>query len=340
MAKQLTRHKTLMIARLDLGALDELKEALPRLAQRPLAHLPYLKCDQVEAYWLDEIARDLADESSIAFVSRTAGGINGLVLCVDSPWDTKVVGRQVAIVKHFTQADGTRDWEVLDDLLNKVVRHAANRGTECLTCKVAPLHFAGIHALERHGFFLMDTLLNLLFDSSRTPLENVSVPERLNSFRTRLAKPEDLPEVLTLNEKAFARYFGRYHSDPKMPPGTGERVYDQWVRSSFEGWGDWILLAEVDDRIAGYAVWKKASPLEAKHSFDIAHCNLTAMHPHFFGQGLFTALALEGMRMAQGFSKHLDVPVHISNYPAHRAWLKLGWKITGVRHSFHKWLQA
>jgi GNAT superfamily N-acetyltransferase len=228
---------------------------------------------------------------------------------------------------------------VLDALLDEVIRAAVRRDTKCLTCKVQALHFAAIHALERHGFFLMDTLLDLLFDSSRTPLESVSVPKRLNGLRTRLAKPEDLPEVLTLNEKSFVRYFGRYHSDPKMPLGTGARVYDQWVRSSFEGWADWILLAELDDRIAGYAVWKKASPLEAKHSFDISHCNLTAMHPDFSGQGLFTALALEGMRMAQGFSKHLDVPVHISNYPAHRAWLKLSWKITGARHSFHKWLK-
>jgi GNAT superfamily N-acetyltransferase len=339
-AKQLTGDRVPMIARLDLAALDDLKKALPRLAQRPLAHLFYLKRDQVDAYWLDEIARDLADESSIAFVSGTAGRINGLALCVDSPWDTKVVGRRVAVIKYFTQADAARDSEVLDDLLKEVVRHAASRGTECVICKAQALHRAGIHALEGQRFFLMDTLLDFLFDSSRTPLESISVPKRLNGLRTRLAKPEDLAEVLTLNEKAFARYFGRYHSDPKMPPGTGARVYEQWVRSSFEGWADWILLAEVDDRIAGYAVWKKASPLEVKHSFDIAHCNLTAMHPDFSGQGLFTALALQGMRMAQGFSKHLDVPVHVSNYPAHRAWLKLGWKITGVRHSFHKWLKA
>jgi GNAT superfamily N-acetyltransferase len=327
-----------MITRLDLAAIDDVKNVLPRFTHRPLVHLSYLKRDQVEAYWLDEIARDLADESSAAFVSRTSERINGLALYADSPWDAQVVGRQVAIIKHLTQAEDARDSEVLGDLLSEVVRHAASRGRQCLICKVQALHCAGIHALERQGFLLMDTLLDFLFDSSRTPLDSVSLPKPLTGLRIRLAQPEDLPEVLALNEKAFARYFGRYHSDPKMPPGTGARVYDQWVRSSFEGWADWILLAEVDDRIAGYAVWKKASPLEVKHSFDIAHCNLTAMHPDFFGQGLFTALALEGMRMAQSFSKHLDVPVHVSNYPAHRAWLKLGWKITGARHSFHKWL--
>jgi GNAT superfamily N-acetyltransferase len=185
----------------------------------------------------------------------------------------------------------------------------------------------------------MDTLLDFLFDSSRTPLESISPPKRLNGLRTRLAKPEDLPEVLALNEKAFAKYFGRYHSDPKMPLGTGTKVYDEWVRSSFRGWADWILVAEVDDRITGYVVWKKASALEVKHSLDIAHCHLIGIHPDFSGRGVYTALAFEGMRMGHSFANHLDLPTHVSNYPVHRALQKLGWKIAGVRHSFHKWLK-
>jgi ribosomal protein S18 acetylase RimI-like enzyme len=329
-----------MIVRLDSAPAEDLKEALPRFAHKPLAHLSYLRRDQVDAYSLDEINQDLADESSIAFVSRISERINGLVLYGDSPWDTKVVGRRVAAIKHLTQTHGARDWEVLDGLLEEAIRDAAKRGVECLTCKVQALHHAEIHALERQGFFLMDTLLDFLFDSSRTPLESIRLPKRPNGSRIRLAKPEDLPEILALTEKAFATHFGRYHSDPKMPVGTGARVYEQWVRSSFEGWADWILVAEVDGRIAGYAVWKKASALEIKHSFDIAHCNLEAIHPDFFGRGLYTALTLEGMRIGGNFAKHFDLPAHAGNYPVHRGTLKLGWKISGVRHSFHKWLQA
>ncbi len=329
-----------MIARFDLAAIDDLKEALPRFAHKPLAHLSYLNRDQIEAYWLDEIARDLAGKSSIAFASRLSERIDGLVLFDDSPWDTKVVGRRIAVIKHLAEVGGARSSEVLDDLLDEVIRHAASRGTECLTCKVQPLHFAAIHALERHGFLLMDTLQDFLFDFSCTPLESISIPKRVSGLRVRLAEPQDLAEVLALNEKAFATHFGRYHSDSKLPPGTGTKVYNQWVLSSFGGWADWILVAEIDDRIRGYSVWKKASALEEKHSFDIAHCNLAGIHPNFFGRGLYTALTIDAMRMAQCFAKHLDGAAHISSYPVHRAWLKLGWKIAGVRHSFHKWLQA
>jgi hypothetical protein len=329
-----------MIARLDLAAIDDLKNALPRFAHKPLAHLPYFRRDQVEAYWLDEIAWDLAHESSTAFASRAADRINGLVLYTDSPWDTKVVGEPVAIIKYLVGADDTQDSRVLDGLLEEVLQHAANRGIHCLMCKVQPLQFGAIHALERHGFLLMDTLLDFLFDFSSASFEKIAPPQPLNGLRVRAANPEDLSELLALTEKAFANHFGRYNADPELRPGTGTKVYQEWMRSSFCGSADSILIAEVDDKIAGYSVWKKASALETKHSFDIVHCTLAGIHPNFFGRGLYTTLTFEGMRMAHKFASHLDGPAHVSHYPVHRAMLKLGWKITGVRHSFHKWLQA
>ena len=264
--------------------------------------------------------------------------MNGLVLYGDSPWDTKVIGEPVAVIKYLI-GTGENDAPVLDELLDRVLRHAADRGVHLVTSKVQPLQIAAIHSLERHGFLLMDTLLDFFFDYSRTPFDKISPPQRLNGLNVRLADPEDLPALLALTETAFAKHFGRYNSDPRMPAGTGARVYQQWVRSSFSGAADWILVAEVNNQIAGYSVWKKASPLEVKHSFDIARCTLAAIHPEFFGLGLYTTLTFEGMRIAQQFANHLDGPAHVSHYPVHRAMLKLGWKLAGVRHSFHKWLR-
>ena len=326
------------VAELDFAALEDLKESLPRLGHKPLAHLPYLRAGQVEAYWLDEIAQDLADESSLAFVSRSAGRIDGLALCVDSPWDTQAVKRRIAIVKHLAHANNSPDSKALDDLLTEVTVRAARRGVECLTCKVQARDPAVIRALERQGFLLMDTLLDLVFDSSRTPLGDIRLPNRPKRLHTRLARPEDPPEILALAHKAFANYFGRYHSDPKMPPGTGAKVYDQWVCSGFEGWVDWTVVAEIDGQIVGYSMWKNASALETKHCVDITHCNFGAIHPNFSGRGVYTALKLAGMRIAESFARHFDLATHIANYPVHRSTARLGWRIAGARHSFHKWL--
>jgi len=326
-----------MIARFDLTAIDELKEALPRFAHKPLSHLSYLRPEQVEGYLLDDIAQELTNECSTAFASYAEARINGLLLYSDSPWDTKVVGKPVAVIKYLV-GTGADDSRVLDQLVGELQRHAVSRGIRLPTCKVQPLQFAAIHALERHGFLLMDTLLDFFFDFSHTPFDKISPPQQLDGLQVRLANPQDLPELLALTEMAFAKHFGRYNSDPKMPAGTGIKVYQEWVRSSFNGAGDWILVAEVNNQIAGYSVWKKASALEVKHSFDIVHCTLAAVHPDFFGHGVYTTLTFESMRMAQKFGNHLEVPSHVSHFSICRAKLRLAWKIVGVRHSFHKWL--
>ena len=328
-----------MIALFDLTAIDELKEELPRFTHNPLPHLWYLKRHQIEGYWGDDIAQDLTNECSAAFASRAEDRINGLVLYGDSPWDTKVIGKSVAVIKYLLGA-GADDSLVLDQLLDEVLRHAISRGIKLLTCKVQPLQFAAIHALERHGFLLMDTLLDYFFDFSHTPFDEIRPPQRIDGLHVRLANPQDMSELLALTETAFAKHSGRYNSDPKMPAGTGTKVYQEWVRSSFNGAADWILVAEINNRIAGYSMWKKASALEVKHSLDIVHCTLAAIHPDFFGQGVYTTLTFEGMRMAQKFANHLDGPAHVSNFPVGRTKLKLGWKVAAVRHSFHKWLNG
>ena len=326
-----------MIARFDLTAFERLKEALPRFTHKPLPHLSYLRPDQIEGFWLDDIAQDLKNGGSTAFASYDDNRINGLVLYGDSPWDTKVVGEPVAVIKYIV-GTGEHDPRVFYQLLDEVLGPAASRGVRLVTCKVQPLQFAAIHALERHGFLLMDTLVDFVFDFSRTPFDKITAPRRLNGLDVRLANQEDLPELLALTAIAFAQHFGRYNSDPGMPAGTGIRVYQEWVRSSFKGAAHWILIAQINNRIAGYSVWKRASALEVKHSFDIGRCTLAGIHPEFFGRGLYTTLTFEGMRITHEFVNHLEAPTHVSHYPVQRAMLKLGWKIAGVRHSFHKWL--
>ena len=69
----------------------------------------------------------------------------------------------------------------------------------------------------------------------------------------------DLPELIALSEKAFADYNGRYHAERKISPASRQKFMVNGCGQSFQGWADWILVAEIEGEIAGYGIWKKPS---------------------------------------------------------------------------------
>jgi ribosomal protein S18 acetylase RimI-like enzyme len=329
-----------MITRLDMATIHGLREALPCLTHLPLAHLHHLSSNQRLAYWIDEISQSLTKESSIGFQSVASGETNGFIVYNDSAWDSNIMGRRVGTIEHLAvRDDDPQAAAILYELIEKLTRTLADRGTQCVVCKVQSNERAAIHALEQRGFLLMDTLQDFVFDFSRAPIEEINPPQRDKQLTIRRANPADLEALTAISEKAFANYFGRYHADPQMPPGTPIKIYIEWVRAAFSGWADWILVAEVCGKIAGYGLWRKPLEIEEKNSLRVAHYDLAAVDPEFRGRGLYTALALDGMDIARDYAQYLIGPVHVSHYPVQHNLQKLGWRISGARHSFHKWLR-
>ena len=329
-----------MIARLDSGVINELREALPRFGHVPLAHLHHLKSDQRLTYWLDEIIQSLADETSIGFGSMAASSVNGFVIYNDSPWDSKITERRIGTINHVAVIpDDRANTEILHALLDELLRSLVKRRTQCVVCKVQSDEPAVVHALEQRGFLLMDTLVDFVFDFSRTPIEGINPPRPDKQLKIRRAKPSDLSALMAINEKAFGAYFGRYHADRQMPPGAATKIYAEWVRSALDGWADWVLVAEINGTIAGYGLWRKPLEIEEKNSLRVAHYDLAAIDPEFRGRGLWTALMLDGMRIAREFAQYIIGPVHVANYPVQYSLQKFYWRSSGARHSFHKWLK-
>jgi ribosomal protein S18 acetylase RimI-like enzyme len=329
-----------MIARLDSAAINNLGEALPRLTHIPLAHLPQLDIERRRAYWLNEINRSLTDESSIAFAWVPAGRIDGFLIYTDSPWDSRIIGRRMGTVKHLAVAsDHPSGVKILRELINALTQPLAERGTQCVVCRVQSGELPSIHALEQSGFLLMDTLLDFVFAFSATgPAQmNLRPPDKRVSIRR--ATPQDLQILMAMNERAFAKYFGRYHADPRIPAGAATEIYSEWMRSAFGGWADWILVGEADGKIAGSGLWRLALPAEGENSPGVAYCDMVVVDPEFQGSGLGTALMSHGMGIARDVAQYLVGPVHVCNYSIQRTLQKVGYKIFGARQSFHKWLE-
>jgi ribosomal protein S18 acetylase RimI-like enzyme len=242
-------------------------------------------------------------------------------------------------IKHLGVASRPGDASsVATSLVAEVVRRVGDRDGDFVLCKAIPSDTAIIHALESNGFLLMDTLLNFVFDcrARGSNCHRQQIPE---SFELRLATTSDTEPLAEVAHSSFTGHFGRFHADPRIGRDAAARIYEEWIRSCVNGWADWIVVAIHDGRIAGYSAWKKPSALDAQHGIRLGHYSIGAVHPDFFGRGLFTALTRAGMEQVCSSADWIEAPTHVDNQAVQRGFLRLDWRIAGTQHSFHKWLK-
>ena len=113
------------------------------------------------------------------------------------------------------------------------------------------------------------------------------------------------------------------------------------MRSSLDGYADWIHLALVAGKIAGFSIWKRPSNAESQLKLRVGHFSIAGIHPDYHGQGLFTALTFAGMESLNGSVDIVEGPTHVNNYGVQMGYAKLGWRVlSDARHSFHKWMDG
>ena len=321
---------------------EQLEQVGPVLARSP--HKPYSALRlppavPVDALWLREVADALDADAGAVFAARVGSEVAGLAVCASQDWESRVLERKVAVLKHLVvPADDPHGPETLELLIRQVLAWAKACGVELLSCKAYTDDLTAINALERHGFLLRDTMLDYVYDPHRDPFDTVPRPEPFPGCTIRLATADDRGEVLRVSENAFGGHFGRFHSDPRLPRDVSTRVYREWLRSSCDGYADYLVVAEVAGRVVGYSVWKKPCSREEQFGLRLGRYSIGAVHHDFAGRGLFEALTHAGMARLREAVDRISGPTHVNNYPVQRGYTKLRWRIANAYHTLHRWL--
>ena len=292
-------------------------------------------------YWLEEIRADLQSPGAVLLLARARGRIAGLALLADLAWETRVLGREMWGLKHLAAGgEPPARAAVLDKLVHEAVRRAEGEDdADCIVHRCQADDAPAIHALERRGFLLMDTLVDYVV-SLEKPDSSLTVPLPPAGTTLRPAVPEDLDGLLEVARGAFAEHPGRFHSDERIARADAVHVYEEWIRSCLEGWADRVFVADCRGTIAGYSAWKKPSELERRNGIELGHYSIGAVAPEHAASGLFRALTAEGMHFLAGHARRVEGPTHASNVPVQRAYAALGWRAAGARHGFHRWSRS
>jgi GNAT superfamily N-acetyltransferase len=328
------------VSTLSLEQLSQVKPLIEKSRQKPYRFLLNdLQDGPIDSFWLSEIAGLSREERGEVFIAAKEGETVGIAAYSDLPWDTKVTGNRMGALKHvIVEQDSPQQQEIIEQLVNQIMDWAISQGIEFLLCRTYADDMATFHALEKKGFLLMDTLLDCIYDLQRDPLCSVPHPPLFEGVTIRLAGDDDVEELMNVAQAAFRNHFGRFHSDQRISKHQATQVYEEWMKSSCEGYADWILVAEINGRIAGFSVWRKPSPIEQSFGIRLGHYSIGAVHPDYQARGLFGALTYAGMELFDGIADYIEGPVHVINYPVQWAYTKLLWRISDARYSFHKWL--
>lgn len=262
------------------------------------------------------------------------GALPALLATHTLPWESSLFGVPCTAIDYLlSPADRPARRNAARALIEAAVGRARVGGTRFLSCKVYTDDLEMVHALEAHGFYLVDTALVYVID-----IPNSRWQPESDGFVVRAASPQDRDAVAAAFRSAFRKHFGRFQADPQIPSDIANSVYERWVEASFDGYADHIVVAESEGGIVGASFWKNSSTEERAHHVSLGHYSIGAVRPEAAGQGVFIALTQRGMRLFEQDARFIEGPTHVNNYPVQRGYERLGWKILDATHTFHLWL--
>lgn len=317
----------------------QLQQLIKRSRYKPYRSFPGVQEEDVVSLLQKEISAIENDHQLSAFVAKEGDNIIGFSLISELPWDSGIFGVRMSAIKHmYLDSESGNCSNAASALIEESVNWCRAEKYEFILRKINTDDIPCLHALEKNKFLLVDTLLDYAYDPYKKPFTNLIPPVMVAGGSTRLATLEDESELMSIASRSFDKHFGRFHSDPNIDHDLANKVYIEWIKSSLRGYADFVVLLEVEGRIAAYSIWKYPTSDEVEHNIPVGHYSLGAVHPDFFGMGLFYAITYEGMRRMVTRTKCVEGPTHINNYPVQRGYTKLGWQIYDAHYAFHRWL--
>jgi GNAT superfamily N-acetyltransferase len=211
------------------------------------------------------------------------------------------------------------------------LRECTEQQVQLLIARCSTERLDKVQEMERHGFFLTDTLV--YWRKDRINAHSEALP---GGFAVRSAVPEDAPELERIAARVFHHYPGHYHADPRLDKARCDEVYSSWAANACRDRdlsSEMILItSHRTGEIAGFAALKRCND----HEFD---GTLYGVAPAFQGQGLFRQLLQRSQQwgLDHGFTRML-YSTQITNVIAQKSLARQGFEPLRSLYTLHKWL--
>lgn len=217
------------------------------------------------------------------------------------------------------------------DTLVSVNGFCRDKGVTLLIARCPASELGTAQAMERDGFFLVDTLVYYARHLEKTP-----IPSDIGKVPIRPVRPGEEEAVQRVAAESFRGYFGHYHADGRLPRKQCDQVYTSWaVRScTSREVADEVLVAELDANIVGFATLRLNGPEEGEGV-------LFGISPSAQGHGIYRSFMIRGMEwcVSKGATRMI-VSTQINNVAVQKVWARLGFEPSHAYYTFHKWFDG
>jgi len=191
-----------------------------------------------------------------------------------------------------------------------------------------------LNELEKKGFEIKDIQATYKYKLINIQHNFAQISDEV---KLRNAELKDSKELELIALDSFKNY-GHYSANDKLDKNKCNEIYGDWITRSLTNSkiADKIIVAEVDNEIAGFLSFKKHTNNEGNY----AAGGIGAVNSKYRSQDIFKKISFEGL--VWGKSENLDWIEHnvlITNYPVNRSFAKQGFVISDTYATLHKWLE-
>ncbi len=238
-------------------------------------------------------------------------------------WDTNHFGIKVARGNAATPEE-----------LQMVLDSCDTLGVKLLIqrCSTDDIHF--VHTLERHGFELMDTLVNYYLRLADIQISHVPEPAIV-----RPCLKTEADDVAAIARVVYSDFVGHFYQDPRLDREKCNVLYAELARNSCldRNLADVVLVAEMEGKIVGFDSHKTVKSHRIA-SAKVAEGVMSGVSHQAQGKGVRTALMRASCNWYKSLGlEYMDEGLHVNNYRMQRVLASYGYKIYASEHTFHKW---
>ena len=156
----------------------------------------------------------------------------------------------------------------------------------------------------------------------------------------RPARKEDAHVLEEISAECFGNFqynLNRFNADIAFPNERVCALYRAWIKNSLsKELADEVLVYEKNGRVLGFITLQLPTAADREHGQKLGHIPLNAVDTSCHGQGIYGDLVRAALcRFREQGVEKVDIKTQLPNNAVHRAWSKVGAKLTMSWYRFH-----